>query len=136
MRIDRLVKAAVTALEDIKARDIVVLDHVPNDISVVIGIITEEFQTPLSHINVLSQNRRTPNMGLKNAFNDPKLRALEGKWVKLTVNAFEWIIAEATQAEAEALTRARRPDLWAARQASTQAATGIGRKRPKNTTDG
>jgi len=36
------------------------------------------------------------------------------------------------QAEAEALTRARRPDLWAARQAPS----GPGQKRPKNTTEG
>jgi tRNA (guanine37-N1)-methyltransferase len=36
------------------------------------------------------------------------------------------------QAEAEALTKARRPDLWAARPAQTRPA----QKRPKNTTDG
>jgi len=41
-------------------------------------------------------------------------------------------VAAWRQAEAEALTRARRPDLWAARQ--VQPATG--QKRPKNTTDG
>ena len=49
-------------------------------------------------------------------------------------------VAAWRQAEAEALTRARRPDLWAARQASRQASTqvptGTGRKRPKSTTDG
>ena len=43
---------------------------------------------------------------------------------------------EIRRAEAEALTRSRRPDLWAARQASAQAPTGTGQKRPKNTTDG
>ena len=59
------------------------LDQVPNDLSVTLGIITEEFQTPLSHINVLSQTRKIPNMALRNAFTDPKLRALDGKWVKL-----------------------------------------------------
>ena len=52
-------------------RDIVVLDNVPNDLSVTLGIITEEFQTPLSHINVLSQTRKIPNMALRNAFTDP-----------------------------------------------------------------
>ncbi len=31
--------------------DIVVLDRVPNDISLVSGIITDEFQTPLSHVD-------------------------------------------------------------------------------------
>jgi tRNA (guanine37-N1)-methyltransferase len=36
-------------------------------------------------------------------------------------------VAAWRQAEAEALTRARRPDLWAAR---------VSQKRPKNTTDG
>jgi tRNA (guanine37-N1)-methyltransferase len=41
-------------------------------------------------------------------------------------------VAAWRQAEAEALTRARRPDLWSARQAQP----GPGQKRPKNTTDG
>jgi pyruvate, water dikinase len=66
-------------------QDIVVLDHVPNDISVTLGIITDDFQTPLAHINVLSQNRGTPNMALKGAFQDESLRALENQWVRLAV---------------------------------------------------
>jgi tRNA (guanine37-N1)-methyltransferase len=41
-------------------------------------------------------------------------------------------VAAWRQAEAEALTQAKRPDLWAARQRQT----GTGQKRPKNTTDG
>ena len=68
-------------------QDIVVLDAVPNDISVTQGLITQEFQTPLSHVNVLSQNRGTPNMGLKGAFDSAELRALEGEWVTLEVRA-------------------------------------------------
>lgn len=90
-------------------RDIVVLDAVPNDISVVSGIITQDFQTPLSHINVLSQNRGTPNMGLRGAHTDSALRALSGKWVKLTVGATEYSVTEATQAEADAWWEAHRP---------------------------
>ena len=43
------------------------------------GLITEEFQTPLSHVNVLSQNRGTPNMGLREAMSNPELLALEGQ---------------------------------------------------------
>lgn len=83
-------------------RDIVVLDDVPNDISVVSGIITQVFQTPLSHINVLSQNRGTPNMGLRNAQKDSTLLALKGKWVKLQVGANAYSIVEVTKAEADA----------------------------------
>ena len=41
-------------------------------------------------------------------------------------------VAAWRKAEAEALTRARRPDLWAERQVRT----GSGQKRPKNTTEG
>jgi len=91
-------------------REIVVLEAVPNDIAVVSGIITDQFQTPLSHINVLSQNRGTPNMGLRGAFNDEELRALEGKWVELTVGAFEYAIREVTQAEADTWWEGHKPE--------------------------
>lgn len=90
-------------------RDIVVLDRVPNDISVVVGLITEEFQTPLSHVNVLSQNRKTPNMGLRGAMQNAELRALEGKWVRLEVGAFAWTVREASEAEADAYWLEHRP---------------------------
>ncbi|MES1204647.1 MAG: PEP/pyruvate-binding domain-containing protein [Pseudomonadota bacterium] len=90
-------------------RDVVVLDRAPNDISVVSGMITEQFQTPLSHVNVLAQNRGTPNMGLRKARTDARLRALDGKWVKLTVGASDWSIVEATQEEADAFWELHRP---------------------------
>jgi pyruvate,water dikinase len=95
--------------EYLSFRDIVVLDHVPNDISVAMGIITAEFQTPLSHVNVLSRNRGTPNMALRDAFTDPALRGLEGNWVKLTVGAFDYQIAEVPVAEADAWWEAHKP---------------------------
>ncbi len=98
----KFVEAADLAPETASFRDIVVLDVVPNDISVVAGIITAEFQTPLSHINVLSQNRNTPNMSLRNAFDHEELRALEDKWVRLEVGPFEYTVEEASQEEADA----------------------------------
>src|SRR5690606_19025347 len=48
---------------------IVITDDVPNDIPLVGGLITEAFQTPLAHVNVLSQNRGTPNAALQDARN-------------------------------------------------------------------
>jgi hypothetical protein len=105
----RFAQAANLHQEYLDFREIVVLDSVPNDISVVLGIITAEFQTPLSHINVLSQNRGTPNMGLRGALDHPDLRALEGKWVRLVVGPFQWSIAEVSQAEADAWWEAHRP---------------------------
>ena len=97
----RFLESETLANSDLNFRDIALLDHVPNDIGVVSGIITSEHQTPLSHINVLSQNRGTPNMSLTGAFDDPELLTLDGKWVELTVGPFEWSIHEITQAEAE-----------------------------------
>lgn len=95
--------------EYLSFRDIVVLDHVPNDIAVAMGIITAEFQTPLSHVNVLSSNRGTPNMGLRGAFDSPELRALDGKWVRLTVGLFDYELVEVPQAEADAWWAAHKP---------------------------
>jgi len=92
------------------AREVVVLDDVPNDISIVAGIITANYQTPLSHINVLSVNRGTPNMGLIGASDNAELRALEGKWVELTVGSFEWSVKEVTSAEADAWWEAHKPE--------------------------
>ncbi|KYF72695.1 hypothetical protein BE11_26800 [Sorangium cellulosum] len=103
-------KAADLADEYLSHQDIVVLDEAPNDISVVQGIITEEFQTPLSHVNVLSQNRRTPNMGLRNAMSHPDLLALKDKLVELTAGPSSWSVREVTEAEAEAFWEAHKPE--------------------------
>ncbi len=105
----RFMTAAELESEYVSFRDIVVLDQVPNDISVVMGIITAGFQTPLSHVNVLSQNRGTPNMALRGAMDSPELRALEGRWVRLDVNAFDYDIEEVTVAAADAWWEANKP---------------------------
>ena len=109
--VGRLRFTAAKELETAKLdfRDLVVLDSVPNDIGVVAGIITATFQTPLSHINVLSQNRGTPNMGLIGADKDPTLLALDGKWVELTVGPFQWEIREITQQEADTWWEEHKP---------------------------
>jgi hypothetical protein len=91
-------------------REVVVLDSVPNDISIVAGIITSEFQTPLAHINVLSVNRGTPNMALRGASDNEQLRALEGKWVELTVGPFEWELKEVSAEEAESWWTQHKPE--------------------------
>ena len=105
----RFITAQALATESVSYRDIVVLDHVPNDISVVAGIITNDFQTPLSHINVLSQNRKTPNMGLRNAQTNSQLLALKDKWVRLTVGGSSFKVEEVTFEDSEAWWAANKP---------------------------
>jgi len=88
---------------------IVVLDEAPNDISVVMGIITQEFQTPLSHLNVLSRNRQTPNMGLRNALTNATLLSFKDKLIELSVGALEWNIREVTEEEAKVFWASKKP---------------------------
>ncbi len=103
-------RTAAEAEDFVNYREIVVLEEIPNDISVVAGTITAEFQTPLAHINVLAQNRGTPNMALKGAWADEALRALEGRWVELTVEPLTWSIREVTEAEAQEWWDSHRPE--------------------------
>lgn len=101
--------ASLAAGEYLSFQNIVVLDSAPNDISVVQGIITQEFQTPLSHVNVLSHARGTPNMGLRHAVTDPRLTQYKDQLVKIVVGPEAWTIAPVTQEEAEAYWAAHAP---------------------------
>ena len=121
----RFVKAGALDATYVGFRDIVILDRVPNDISVVAGLITEEFQTPLSHVNVLAQNRHTPNMGLRGATTNAKLTALSGEWVKFgqewldgcagggcVIRGQKWLFLDPTLSPAEQLEEVLNA-LWA-----------------------
>jgi hypothetical protein len=89
--------------------DLVVLDRVPNDVAMVAGIITGEFQTPLAHVAVLAQTRGTPNMALRDAWTDPRLRALADQLVRLEVGPQAFTIAVGDPAEAQAYWDSLRP---------------------------
>ncbi|KAB2896051.1 MAG: hypothetical protein F9K40_15205, partial [Kofleriaceae bacterium] len=99
--------AAELATTYVSPRELVVLDRVPDDLTVVAGVVTAELQTPLSHVNVLSQQRGTPNMGLRGA--QERFAPYDGRWVRLTVGAFAWELAEVTAEEADAWFAAHRP---------------------------
>jgi len=89
--------------------DIVLLNGIPNDVSVVAGIITTEFQTPLSHINVLSHNRGTPNMALRDGWENEQLENLLGELVYLNVQSDSFEIRKASLVEAEAFWASKEP---------------------------
>lgn len=88
---------------------IVVTDQVPNDIDLTGGLITESFQTPLAHVNLLSRNRDTPNMALVDARNHPRLVPLFGRLVRLSVEGGDFDIRPAGAEEAAAFWASRRP---------------------------
>ena len=89
---------------------IALLNGIPNDISVVAGIITTEFQTPLSHINVLSHNRGTPNMALRDGWTNPKLNGFLDQLVYLKVTLDSFYIRAATITEAESFWAQKEPN--------------------------
>lgn len=89
--------------------DIVVIDHVPNDLPAVAGLVTAEFQTPLSHVNLLSQNRGTPNMASLGATTDPRFLELDGRWIELQVRADGFTVEPSSAAAAEEFWQTQRP---------------------------
>jgi hypothetical protein len=98
----RFVPSTELASATIDPRTILITDDVPNDINLVGGLITESFQAPLAHVNVLSKGRGTPNMALRNARQDPRLTDLLGKPVRIEVRADDFDIRLATAAEVDA----------------------------------
>src|SRR5204863_2060351 len=89
--------------------DLVVLDRVPNDLSMVAGIITAEFQTPLAHVGVLAKTRGTPNMALRDAWDNDRLRPFEGQLVRLEVTPQDFTVEIADPADAQAYWESLRP---------------------------
>lgn len=88
---------------------ILVLDSAPNDLSVVQGTITQDFQTPLSHINVLAHTRHVPNMGLRDATTNATLLALSEQLVKLTTTAEGWTVEPISVTDAQTYWDAHAP---------------------------
>lgn len=80
--------------------DIPVYEQAPNDLGLVGAVITQEPQTPLSHINVKSMNRGTANMYLKDAFET--LKAYQNKPIKLEVKGDTYLITVLDPAIADA----------------------------------
>ena len=85
----------------VKYTDIVVVNGTPKELPPVAGVITTDFQTPLSHITILCQNRGTPVIAFKDAWKDSLLRLFENKSVRFTVHkdSFEIINVETTDVD-------------------------------------
>ena len=93
----------------VRRTDVLVLAHAPLDLPVCAGVITQEFQTPLSHLAILASNRGTADMGLRDALRNPELRALDGRLVRLSVTPQGWSLSAASLPEAERAWEAMRP---------------------------
>jgi hypothetical protein len=99
----------MTLEERPNARDVVIYGALPNELPRVAGVITTVPQTPLSHVNLRAVQDSVPNAYVPSALGDEALKALVGRYVKVTANAAGVTIESATQAEVEAHHAASRP---------------------------
>ncbi len=104
---------------------IVVTDDVPNDIPLVGGLVTEAFQTPLSHVNVLCQNRGTPNLALPKAHELSEFTSLFGQLVRFEVTSDGYHVAPASPEAAQAFWDTRKPSLVSVAPRLDAETTGI-----------
>ncbi|PHR29544.1 MAG: hypothetical protein COA38_11335 [Fluviicola sp.] len=84
--------------KDIRSTDILLLEDIPPSFPLVAGVVVTQFQTPLSHVSLLGQNRKIPVCAYSKLFENKDLLALEGKIVKYTVeqDTFRLEIADVT----------------------------------------
>ena len=93
-------------------RDILLLTRIPNELPIVGGTITEEFQTPLAHVNVAARTRGTPNLAYPNAFQDPKVSSFIGRLIRFEVKDGGFAIREATLDEVDTFWNGRTRDRY------------------------
>lgn len=90
-------------------QDIAVFDTVPgNHEGVLAAAVTDERQDILSHLNVLSGQRGSPNIFVDDAME--LFRAYEGQLVRLEADVGSYKIAAVTEAEAQAHWEDKRPE--------------------------
>jgi pyruvate, water dikinase len=90
-------------------RDVVIFKAIPNDLAHVAGVLTEQPQTPLSHINLKAKQNDTPNAYLRDAASDPRVVPLLGREVFFAVRPDDIELRAATPAEVQAHLDAIRP---------------------------
>lgn len=99
-----------TDADELRPTDIVVLDQLPLDLSVVAGVLTRAVQDTNSHVNLKSKERNTPNAVLRDAGPEhPRLAPFADTPVRYVVRGDDFVI-EPTTAEVVAAKLAARLD--------------------------
>ncbi len=104
----RLILAEGTSVS-LTPRDIVIFQHLPNDLTHVAGIITEVPQTPLSHVNLKARQNDTPNAYIKDASQLEEIREMLGQYILFEVTSDGYLIREATSEQVDQFLESIRP---------------------------
>jgi rifampicin phosphotransferase len=81
----------------IRRDDILILNEAPLRLNPVAGILTTEFSTPLSHVNLLAKSWRIPSGYVRGG--DQQYAALNGKWVTMLAKGETIALRAATPKE-------------------------------------
>lgn len=90
----RVINDWETEFKDILPTDIIILNTIPEVFPMVSGVVVTEFQTPLSHVTLLGQNRKIPICAYTKAFNTNSLLAFDNKIVEFKVEQDTFYIEE------------------------------------------
>lgn len=104
----RIIRGAVDPA-DVRPNDILVTDHVPDDLPPVAALVTSRLQAPLAHVSILMENRRTPNMALRDAVDARDFNKLEGKIAVLDIGAQDYTLEKTSLYAAEMWWKNLRP---------------------------
>lgn len=95
----RVVTDLQKEMSSLKPTDIIVLQETPQQLPHVGGVIVSEFQTPLSHLTLLAQNRGIPVLALKNVFGRDSILNLAGRTVEFVVRDNLWVLKATNKKE-------------------------------------
>lgn len=84
---------------NINPSDIILIKGTPLQIPLCAAIITETFQTPLSHIQILARNRKIPSAVLKSAWQQKEFNDLVNQPVKLTLSTDGYLMERCSKEE-------------------------------------
>ncbi|MFT6924230.1 MAG: pyruvate,water dikinase [Crocinitomicaceae bacterium] len=90
----RVINDWESEFKDILPTDIIILNTIPEVFPMVSGVVVTEFQTPLSHVTLLGQNRKIPICAYTKAFDTKSLLAFDNKVVEFKVEQDTFYIAE------------------------------------------
>lgn len=92
-----------TQRDSIQPTDILVIDDIPAVFPLVRGVIVTQFQTPLSHVTLLGQNRRIPICAHTDVFSMASVKKMDGQIVNFKVEQDTFLLV---------LSDAKLEDLW------------------------
>ncbi|MDP2385259.1 MAG: PEP/pyruvate-binding domain-containing protein [Bacteroidota bacterium] len=105
------VKAGELSKNKDYSNNILIMDGSSNELPLCKGVIVNEFQTPLSHICLLTNNRKTPSAAQKDIFMIDSLKQYENKVVELAVkNESVMITPSNSSIQAAKKVKLRKPD--------------------------